>query len=81
MQDAIEEVGLELITDGDTILNPHSGNWMTITRTQDDSTWVLHRYADGEEQITTEFRLYYGDNGEVLDSRTVNGLIKRRVRP
>ena len=58
---AIEQVPLAEIQEGDTIQDPKSGNWTTITKTDSGTTSVTHRYSDGEQ---TEYRVYYGDKGE-----------------
>jgi hypothetical protein len=62
---AIEQVPLSEIREGDMLQDPESGNWIKITRTADD---------------TTEYRVYYGDGGEEIDSRLVTGLVNRQVR-
>jgi hypothetical protein len=62
---AIERVPLSEIREGDMLQDPKSGNWIKITRTADDST---------------EYRVYYGDGGEEIDSRSITGLVNRQVR-
>ena len=62
---AIEQVPLSEIREGDMLQDPKSGNWIKVTRTEDD---------------TTEYRVYYGDGGEEIDSRLVTGLVNRQIR-
>lgn len=67
-----EQVPLTEIQEGDTIQDPKSGQWFTVTRT--DS-------VDG-------YRVYYGDEREgeqvdsrcVIDSRSAEVLVTRQVR-
>ena len=77
---AIEQVPLAEIQEGDTIQDPKSGNWTTVTRTDGGTTSVTHRYSDGERTLIEEYRVYYGDGGEEIDSRLVKGLDNRQVR-
>jgi hypothetical protein len=68
-----EQVPLAEIQEGDTIRDPKSGQWFTVTRT-----------ADGVEG----YRIYYGDEREgeqidsrcIIDSRFAEDLITRQVR-
>jgi hypothetical protein len=72
---ATEQVPLDEIQEGDTIQDPESGQWFTVTRTVDDTT------SEG-------YRVYYGDErqGEhvdsrcIIDSRSTKGLVNRQVR-
>jgi len=41
---------------------------------------VTHRCSDGERTVIEAYRVYYGDGGEEIDSRTVAGLVNRQVR-
>jgi hypothetical protein len=77
---AIEQVPLAEIQEGDTIEDPKSGNWTTIVGTDSGTTSVTHRYSDGEQTVIEEYRVYYGDQGEKIDSRFVKGLVNRQVR-
>jgi hypothetical protein len=77
---AIEQVPLAEIHEGDTIQDPKSGNWTTIVGTDSGTTSVTHRYSDGEQTVIEEYRVYYGDQGEKIDSRFVKGLVNRQVR-
>jgi hypothetical protein len=61
---AIEQVPLSEIREGDMLQDPKSGDWIKVTRTADD----------------TDYRVYYGDGGEAIDSRSVTGLVNRQVR-
>ena len=65
-----ELVPLSEIREGDMLLNPRSGNWIKVTRTDsaEDST------------VAEPHRVYYGDGGEKIDSRLVKGLVNRQVR-
>jgi hypothetical protein len=36
--------------------------------------------TDGEQTVIEEYRVYYGDQGEKIDSRFVKGLVNRQVR-
>ena len=85
---AIEQVPLAEIQEGDTIQDPQSGQWFTVTRTEDDATTVTEEYSDGELRVIEGYRVYYGDErpGEhvdsrcIIDSRLTKGLINRQVR-
>jgi hypothetical protein len=85
---AIEQVPLAEIQEGDTIQDPESGQWFTVTRTADGSTSVSHKYSDGERTVIEGYRVYYGDEREgehidsrcIIDSRVTQGLITRQVR-
>jgi hypothetical protein len=69
---ATEQVPLAEIQEGDTVQDPESGQWFTVTRTAE----------------TEGYRVYYGDEqqGEqvdsrcVIDSRSTKGLVTRQVR-
>jgi hypothetical protein len=61
---AIEQVPLAEIQEGDTIQDPKSGNWTTVTKTDSGTTSVTHRYSDGEQTVIEEYRVNYGDKGE-----------------
>ena len=85
---ATEQVSLAEIQEGDTIEDPKSGQWFTVTRTVDGTTSVTHTDSDGERTVIEGYRVYYGDErqGEqvdsrcVIDSRTTKGLVTRQVR-
>jgi hypothetical protein len=77
---AIEQVPLAEIQEGDTIQDPKSGNWTTVTKTDSGTTSVTHRYSAGEQTVIEEFRVYYGEQGEMIDPRFVKGLVNRQVR-
>lgn len=80
---ATERVPLVEIQEGDTIQDPESGQWFTVTRTADGTTSV----PDADPTVIEGYRIYYGDErqGEVdsrcvVDSRTTGGLVTRQVR-
>ena len=73
---AVEQVPLAEIPEGDTIQGPQSGQWITVTRTVEGTTSVIHKYSDGKRTATQEDRVYYGDEGEIADSWFVKGLVK-----
>lgn len=85
---ATEQVPLADIQEGDTIHDPKSGQWFTVTRTADGTTSVTQKHADGDRVVLEEYRVYFGDErqGEqvdsrcLLDSRFTKGLITRQVR-
>lgn len=74
---ATEQVALEQIQEGDTILDTGSGNWITIVSTDSGTTTVPH---PGDPDTFKDYRIYHGDHGEVIDSRTLEGLVSRQVR-
>jgi hypothetical protein len=81
---ATERVQLADIQEGDTIQDPESGQWFTVTRTADGTT----KHSDGDTTVIEGYRVYYGDerHGEhvdfrcVIDSRSTNGHVNRQVR-
>jgi hypothetical protein len=77
-----EQVPLAEVQEGDTIQDPTSGQWITVTRTVDGTASVTHRSSDGERTVIEEYRVYYGDErlGEQIDSRFVKDLVYRQVR-
>ena len=85
---ATERVPLADIQEGDTIQDPESGQWFTVTRTADGTTSVTHKHSDGDTTVIEGYRVYYGDerHGEhvdsrcLLDSRLTKGLVTRQVR-
>ncbi len=77
---ALEQVPLAEIQEGDTIQDPKSGNWTTVTKTDSGTTSVTHKYSDGEQTVIEEYRVYYGDQGEEIGFRFVKRLVNRQVR-
>lgn len=77
---ATEQVPLAEIREGDMLQDPESGDWTKVTQTTDDTSSVTRRYADGDRTVLEEYRVYYGDGGEEIDSRSVTGLVNRQVR-
>ncbi len=84
---ATEQVPLAEIQEGDTIQDPESGQWFTVTRTADVTT-STDKHSDGDTTVIEGYRVYYGDErqGEqvdsrcVIDSRFTKGLVTRQVR-
>ena len=77
---ATEQVPLAEIREGDMLQDPKSGNWIKVTQTADRTTSVTRRYSDGERTVIEQYRVYYGDGGEEIDSRFVTSLVNRQVR-
>ena len=85
---ATEQVPLAENQEGDTIQDPESGQWFTVTRTADGKTSVTHKHSDGDRTVIEGYRVYYGDErqGEhvdsrcIIDSRFTKGLVTRQVR-
>jgi hypothetical protein len=85
---ATEQGPLAEIQEGDTIQDPESGQWFTVTRTADGTTTVTHKHSDGDRTVIEGYRVYYGDErlGEhvdsrcIIDSRFSKGLVTRQVR-
>ena len=85
---ATEQVPLVDIQEGDTIQDPASGQWFTVTRTADGSESVTHKQSDGDATVIEGYSEYFGDErqGEqvdsqcVIDSRSTKGLVTRQVR-
>ncbi len=83
-----EQVPLAEIQEGDTVQDPASGQWFTVTRTEDGNTSVTHEYSGGDVPVIEGYRVYYGDErqGEqvdsrcIIDSRLTKGLVNRQVR-
>ena len=73
---AIERVPLSEIREGDMLQDPRSGKWIKVAQTADSKM----RVADGKMTAIEEYRVYYGDGGEEIDSRLVTGLVNRQVR-
>ena len=71
-----EQVPLAEIREGDMLQDPKSGNW----KTADGTTSATRRYSDGERTVIEQYRVYYGDGGEEIDSPFVKGLVTRQVR-
>ena len=85
---ATEQVALGEIQEGDTIQDPESGQWFTVTRTADGTSSVTNEHSDGERTVIEAYRIYYGDEREgeqvdsrcIIDSRLTKGLVTRQVR-
>ena len=85
---ATEQVPLAEIQEGDTVQDPESGQWFTVTRTADGTTSDIHKQVDGDTTVIEGYRVYYGDEQEgeqvdsrcVIDSRSTKGVVTRQVR-
>jgi hypothetical protein len=85
---ATEQVPLAEIQEGDTVQDPESDQWFTVTRTADGTTSVIHKQVDGDTTVIEGYRVYYGDEQEgeqvdsrcVIDSRSTKGVVTRQVR-
>ena len=77
---AIEQVPLSEIREGDMLQDPESGKWIKVTQTADRKMRDTDKYSEGETPVIDQYRVYYGDGGEEIDSRFVTGLVSRQVR-
>ena len=77
---AVERVPLWEIREGDMLQVPTSGKWIKVTGTAEGTMSVARESADGDGTVVEEYRVYYGDGGEEIDSRFVSGLVNRQVR-
>ena len=77
---AVERVPLSEIREGDMLQDPRSGNWIKIARTADSKMLVTDEGSGEDATAKEEYRVYYGDGGEEIDSRFVKGLVNRQVR-
>ena len=85
---ATEQVPLSEIQEGDTVQDPVSGQWFTVTSTTDGTESVTDDHSPGGAKILEGYRVYYGDEREgeqvdsrcVIDSRSTKGLVTRQVR-
>jgi hypothetical protein len=83
-----EQVPLAQIQEGDTIQDPESGQWFTVTRTEDGTTSATNQDSGSDAKVIEGYRTYFGDQREgehvdsrcVIDSRTTKGLVTRQVR-
>jgi len=78
---ATEQVPLAEIREGDMLQDPSSGKWIKVTQTSDYTVSVTHRCSDGERTVIEAYRVYYGDGGEEIDSRTVVSFATRMGPP
>jgi len=60
--------------------DPRSGKWIKVARTADSKLRVTDERTAGATTAVEEYRVYYGDGGEEIDSRLVTGLVNRQVR-
>jgi hypothetical protein len=77
---AIEQVPLSEIREGDMLQDPRSGRWIKVTQTADSKRRDTDKCSDEETPVIEDYRVYYGDGGEEIDSRLVTGLVNRQVR-
>jgi hypothetical protein len=77
---AVERVPLSEIREGDMLQDPRSGKWIKVAQTADSKMRVTDERPDGATTPIEEYRVYYGDGGEEIDSRLVTGLVNRQVR-
>ena len=77
---AVERVPLSEIREGDMLQDPRSGKWIKVTQTRDNKMRVSDKGSDGDAAAIEEYRVYYGDGGEKIDSRLVTGLVNRQAR-
>ena len=77
---AIEQVPLSEIREGDMLQDPESGKWIKVTQTADRKMRNTDECSEGETPVIDQYRVYYGDGGEEIDSRFVTGLVSRQVR-
>ena len=77
---AIEQVPLSEIREGDMLQDPESGKWIKVTQTADRKMRDTDKCSEGETPVIDQYRVYYGDGGEEIDSRLVTGLVNRQVR-
>jgi hypothetical protein len=59
---ATEQVPLAEIQEGDTVQDPESGQWFTVTRTADGTTSVIHKQVDGDTTVIEGYRVYTATN-------------------
>ena len=59
---------------------PESGKWIKVTQTADRKMRDTDKCSEGETPVIDQYRVYYGDGGEEIDSRFVTGLVSRQVR-
>jgi len=77
---AVERVPLSEIREGDMLQDPRSGKWIKVAQTADSKMRITDEREDGETAPIEEYRVYYGDGGEEIDSRLITGLVNRQVR-
>ena len=77
---AVERVPLSEIREGDMLQDPRSGKWIKVAQTADSKMGVTGEGSAGDTTAVEEYRVYYGDGGEEIDSRLVTGLVNRQVR-
>ncbi len=77
---ATEQVPLGEIREGDMLQDPKSGDWMKVTQTTDDISSVAKTCSEEDRTVDEPYRVYHGDGGEEIDSRSVTSLVNRQVR-
>jgi hypothetical protein len=75
-----EEIPTLQISVGDVVESPNSGDWMTITHIDVNSTEVSKGHSRDGEKVNEEYRVYRDEcTGEQFDSREASVSIRRRV--
>ena len=77
---AVERVPLSEIREGDMLQDPRSGRWIKVAQTADSKMRVTGEGSGEDTTAVEEYRVYYGDGGEEIDSRLITGLVNRQVR-
>jgi hypothetical protein len=77
---AVERVPLSEIREGDMLQDPRSGKWIKVAQTADSKMLVTDEVSGVDAAAVEEYRVYYGDGGEEIDSRLITGLVNRQVR-
>jgi hypothetical protein len=77
---AVERVPLSEIREGDMLQDPRSGRWIKVAQTADSKMRVTGEGSGGDATAVEEYRVYYGDGGEEIDSRLITGFVNRQVR-
>src|ERR1700723_4644438 len=70
---AVERVPLSEIREGDMLQDPRSGKWIKVAQTADSKMRVTDEGSGGDATAVDEYRVYYGDGGEGMDSGLVTG--------
>ena len=75
-----EEIPTLEISVGDVVQSPNSGDWMTITHIDVNSTEVTQGHSRDGAKVNEEYRVYRDEcTGEQFDSREASVSIRRKV--